>query len=135
MLFALFAGLTCPSDAEGLAGGASRALRSPMTIAIQNAGWQGGVNLVNSFIFITVLSAINSSIYIASRTVFFMAQDGKAPRFLGKANSRGVPVYAIIFTNAFGALSMMNVSTGASKAYNYIVNLSGVSTFLVWAVS
>lgn len=27
---------------------------------------------------------------------------------------------------------MMNVSTGASKAYQYIVNLSGVSTFLVW---
>lgn len=27
---------------------------------------------------------------------------------------------------------MMNVSTGAAKAYTYIVNLSGVSTFLVW---
>lgn len=27
---------------------------------------------------------------------------------------------------------MMNVSTGASKAYSYIVNLSGVSAFLVW---
>lgn len=27
---------------------------------------------------------------------------------------------------------MMNVSTGAAKAYSYIVNLSGVSTFLVW---
>lgn len=133
MLFALFAGLTCPSNAEGLAGGASRALRSPMTIAIQNAGWEGGVHLINTFIFITVLSAINASIYIGSRTIVYMAQDGKAPRFLGKTNGRGVPVYAILFTNAFGALSMMNVSTGASKAYGYIVNLSGVSTFLVWA--
>lgn len=27
---------------------------------------------------------------------------------------------------------MMNVSTGAGAAYTYIVNLSGVSTFLVW---
>jgi amino acid transporter len=27
---------------------------------------------------------------------------------------------------------MMNVSTGAGAAYSYIVNLSGVSTFLVW---
>lgn len=27
---------------------------------------------------------------------------------------------------------MMNVSTGAAEAYQYIVNLSGVSTFLVW---
>lgn len=129
---AFFFGLTCPSDAEGLASDGSRALRSPMTIAIQNAGWQGGVHLINTFIFITVLSAINASIYIGSRTIVFMAQESKAPRFLGKTNSRGVPVYAIVFTNLFGALSMMNVSTGAGKAYSYIVNLSGVSTFLVW---
>lgn len=129
---AFFFGLVCPSDAEGLANGDSRALKSPMTIAIQNAGWEGGVHLINAFILLTCLSAVNASIYIASRTILFMAQDGKAPRFLGWTNSRGVPVAAILFSNLFGALSMMNVSTGAGKAYGYIVNLSGVSTFLVW---
>ena len=113
---AIFFGLTCPANADGLINGASRSLRSPMTIAIQNAGWQGGVHLINSFIFITCLSAVNSSIYIGSRTVLFMAQDGKAPRFLGYTDPRGVPVFAILLTNLFGALSMMNVSTGASKA-------------------
>jgi len=129
---AFFFGLTCPSNAPGLVGGSSRALRSPMTVAIQNAGWEAGVHLINAFIFVTCLSAVNSSIYIGSRTLLFMAQDGKAPRFLGYTDKRGVPVYAIVFTNLCGALSMMNVSTGASKAYSYIVNLSGVSTFLVW---
>ncbi|KAK4233633.1 amino acid permease/ SLC12A domain-containing protein [Achaetomium macrosporum] len=129
---AFFFGLTCPADARGLVGGSSRALRSPMTIAIQNAGWEAGVHLINAFIFITCLSAVNSSIYIGSRTLLFMAQDGKAPRFLGWTDKRGVPIPAILFTNLCGALSMMNVSTGASKAYSYIVNLSGVSTFLVW---
>lgn len=129
---AFFFGLTCPSNAPGLIGGSSRALRSPMTVALQNAGWEGGVHLINAFIFVTCLSAVNSSIYIGSRTILYMAQDGKAPRFLGYTDKRGVPVFAIIFTNLCGALSMMNVSTGASKAYGYIVNLSGVSTFLVW---
>ncbi|KAK6518137.1 hypothetical protein TWF506_005298 [Arthrobotrys conoides] len=129
---AFFFGLVCPWNADGLANGKSRALKSPMTIAIQNAGWEGGVHLINTFIFITCLSAVNASIYIASRTVLFMAQDGKAPRFLGWTDNRGVPVAAIVFSNLFGALSMMNVSTGAGKAYGYIVNLSGVSTFLVW---
>lgn len=61
-----------------------------------------------------------------------MAQSGKAPKIFGWTNNRGVPVWAILLTNAVGAISMMNVSTGASKAYSYIVNLSGVSTFLVW---
>ncbi|KND87550.1 General amino acid permease AGP3 [Tolypocladium ophioglossoides CBS 100239] len=130
---ALFFGITCPANADGLVNGGSKALKSPMTIAIQNAGWQGGVHLINAFILITCVSAINSSIYIGSRTIFYMAQSGKAPRFIGWTNKMGVPVWAILITNAVGTISMMNVSTGASKAYGYIVNLSGVSTFLVWA--
>ncbi|KAH7311974.1 amino acid transporter-like protein [Rhexocercosporidium sp. MPI-PUGE-AT-0058] len=129
---AFFFGLTCPANAEGLVKGGSKALKSPMTIAIQNAGWEGGVHLINAFIFATCLSAVNSSIYIGSRTILFMAQDGKAPKFLGFTDKRGVPIYAIVFTNLFGALSMMNINTGAGAAYGYIVNLSGVSTFLVW---
>lgn len=129
---AIFFGLTCPANATGLIKAGSRALKSPMTIAIQNAGWESGSHLINAFIFVTCLSAVNSSIYIGSRTLLFMAQDGKAPKFLGWTDSRGVPIPAIVFTNACGALSMMNVSTGAGQAYSYIVNLSGVSTFLVW---
>lgn len=54
-----------------------------------------------------------------------MAQGGQAPRFLGWTSKRGVPVFAIVLTNLFGALSMMNVSTGAAQAYDYIVDLSG----------
>ncbi|KAI1333315.1 amino acid permease-like protein [Xylariaceae sp. FL0255] len=129
---AFFYGLTCPSNANGLINGSSKALQSPMTIAIQNAGWEGGVHLINAFILVTCISAINSSIYIASRTVLFMAQDGKAPKLLGRTNKNGVPVNAIVFSNTFGALSLLNLSSGASEAYSYIVNLSGVSTFLVW---
>ncbi len=132
MRSAFFFGLTCPANSDSLAHGKSRALKSPMTVAIQIAGWEAGVHLINTFILITCLSAVNSSIYIGSRTVLYMAQEKKAPRFLGYTNSRGVPVLAIIFTSLFGALSMMNVSTGAGQAYTYIVNLSGVSTFLVW---
>ncbi|KAK7741814.1 General amino acid permease [Cytospora paraplurivora] len=129
---AFFFGLTCPADSDGLVSASSKALRSPMTIAIQNAGWEAGVHLINAFILVTCLSAVNSSVFIGSRTLLFMGQDGKAPRVLGRTNSRGVPVPAIILTNLCGALSMMNVSTGAGAAYTYIVNLSGVSTFLVW---
>ncbi|KKF94822.1 General amino acid permease AGP3 [Ceratocystis platani] len=129
---ALFFGLTCPWNAEGLINGSSRALKSPMTIAIQNAGWHGGVHLINAFIFVTCLSAVNSSIFIASRTLLFMAHEGKAPRVLRYTTSRGVPIPAIVLANACGSISMMNISTGAAKAYSYIVNLSGVSTFLVW---
>lgn len=129
---AFFFGITVPSNSDQLANDTVKALQSPMTIAIQNAGWKGGVHLINAFILIICISAVNSSIYIGSRTVLFMAQDRKAPKFLGYTNKYGTPILAIIFTNLFGFLSLMNISTGAGRAYQYIVNLSGVSTFLVW---
>ncbi|RAL58314.1 hypothetical protein DID88_006426 [Monilinia fructigena] len=107
---ALFFGMTCPWNAPGLASAGSKALRSPMTVAIQNAGWEGGVHLVNAFILATCLSAVNSSIYIGSRTVLFMAQEGHAPRFLKLTDKRGVPIYAIVFTNLFGGVDTWNLT-------------------------
>ncbi|VVT45225.1 uncharacterized protein SAPINGB_P000679 [Magnusiomyces paraingens] len=129
---ALFFGVTVPYNSSELMGSSAKAMRAPMTIALANAGWAGGAHLVNTFILITCLSAINSSIYIGSRTVLFMAKDKTAPKFLAYTNKRGVPVYAIVFTNLFGFIALMNVSKGAASAFSYIVNLSGVATFLVW---
>lgn len=52
---AFFYGLTCPANAEGLVGGEARALRSPMTIAIQNAGWNGGTFSFSSTLIFPLL--------------------------------------------------------------------------------
>ncbi|CAH6718169.1 general amino acid permease Agp3p [[Candida] jaroonii] len=125
-------GMTVPYDDPKLNNG-TKTLQSPMTIAIANAGWAGGANLINAFILITCLSALNGSIYIGSRTLVNLAREGGLFKFFGYINSRGVPVYSVILMNCFGLLSLMNISTGASEAYNYIVNLSGISVFIVWA--
>mgnify|MGYP004708598165 CR=1 FL=1 len=129
---AFFYGTTV-SGADPKLNGNSNTLRSPMTIAIMNAGWSQAGYLVNTFILVTALSAINSSIYIGSRTLLFLANDGIVPKLFAKTNKRGVPINAIVLTNLIGFISLMNLSLGAATAYRYIINLSGVSTFLVWA--
>ncbi|GEQ66420.1 hypothetical protein JCM33374_g83 [Metschnikowia sp. JCM 33374] len=131
MGIALFYGLTVPFDAPELHS-KDKALKSPMSIAIVRAGWEGGAHLINAFILITCISAVNSSIYIGSRTIVHLAHEGSAPKFLAKVNRWGTPYNAVILFNLFGFLSLMNVSTGASEAYAYIVNLSGVAVFVVW---
>ncbi|KAM9903387.1 hypothetical protein OXX79_003395 [Metschnikowia pulcherrima] len=131
MGIALFYGLTVPYNAPEL-NAKDKALKSPMSIAIVRAGWAGGAHLINAFILITCVSAVNSSLYIGSRTIVHLAHEGSAPRFLAKVNRWGVPYNAVILFNLFGLISLMNVSTGAAKAYSYIVNLSGVAVFVVW---
>lgn len=130
MGIALFYGMTVPYNDPGLNDGST--LKSPMTIAIRNAGWNGGRHLINAFIIVTCISAINSSIYIGSRTIVHLANEGSAPKFLSRVNRMGVPYFAVILMNAFGLISLMNVSTGAAQAYQYIVNISGVAVFICW---
>ncbi|CAH2352364.1 general amino acid permease Agp3p [[Candida] railenensis] len=124
-------GMTVPFNDESLVKG-TKTLKSPITIAIARAGWANGAHLVNVVILITCISAINSSIYIGSRTIVNLAVEGSAPRFFKRVNKWGVPYAAVILMNLFGLLSLMNISTGAANAYNYIVNLSGVAVFIVW---
>ncbi|CEP59998.1 Agp3p LALA0_S01e00694g [Lachancea lanzarotensis] len=133
MGIAIFYGITVPYNDVNL-GSSSKTLKSPVGIAIVRAGWSGGVHLVNAFILVTCVSAINSSLYIGSRTISHLAHDGLAPRFFGWTNRRGVPVVALVTFNLLGLISLMNVSVGASNAYGYIVNLSGVGVFIVWGV-
>lgn len=128
---AIFYGITVPYNDPGLTEG-NKTLKSPMSVAIKNAGWEGGVHLINAFILVTCISAINSSIYIGSRCIVNLANEGAAPRILNRVNRQGVPYMAVILMNAFGLISLMNVSTGAAKAYGYIVNLSGFGVFIVW---
>lgn len=128
---ALSYGLTVPYN-DPLLNSGTKSLQSPMSIALIRAGWALGPHLVNAFILITCISAINSSIYIGSRTIVNLAAENAAPKVLNKVNKQGVPYMAVIFTNALGLISLMNISTGAAKAYSYIVNLSGVAVFIVW---
>ncbi|CAK7901966.1 general amino acid permease Agp3p [[Candida] anglica] len=124
-------GLTVPYNDVSLTKG-SKTLKSPITIALVRAGWANAGHLVNAVILVTCISAINSSIYIGSRTIVSLAAEGSAPSFLKRVNKHGVPYAAVILMNLFGLLSLMNISTGAAEAYNYIVNLSGVAVFIVW---
>lgn len=130
---AVFYGATVPYNDTSL-GAHTKALKSPIAIAITRAGWEGGVHLVNAFILVTCVSAINGSLYIGSRTLTNLAHEGMAPKFLKWTDKRGVPIPAITLFNALGLISLMNVSIGASNAYSYIVNLSGVGVFIVWGI-
>ena len=65
---ALFFGITCPANANGLVNGGSKALQSPMTIALENAGWEGGQYIVIVCLFV---DANISQVFTLSTPSFF----------------------------------------------------------------
>ncbi|KAJ5110465.1 hypothetical protein N7532_001000 [Penicillium argentinense] len=129
-----FIGILMPYDDKQLLGDTSKTASSPLTIALTDAGILPAAHLINALIVISVISAGNSSLYVASRTLLYMSRNSKAPKFLGRANKAGVPWVGLIFTNIFACIVFLGQSSSAGKVYSALITLSGVATFLVWSI-
>jgi amino acid transporter len=64
------------SNNENLLSGNSRGAMSPFGITLKNAGWRGGADLINAFIFKDIFFATNVSVYLGSRTLYALADLG-----------------------------------------------------------
>lgn len=114
-----------PYDDSRLLGDSSKTASSPLTIALADAGILPAAHLINALIVISVISAGNSSLYVASRTLLYMSRNGKAPKFIGAANKAGVPWVGLIFTNIFACIVFLGQSSSAGKVYSALITLSG----------
>ncbi|KAM0751215.1 general amino acid permease AGP3 [Meredithblackwellia eburnea MCA 4105] len=130
-----FLNLVVPWNDPSLLHGASKTARSPFVIAFVRAGLGPGADVVNCIVILTVFSALNGALYVTSRCVAGLAADGMAPKFLGWINRFGVPWTALIFANLFGFICLLNRIAGAAVVYSWIVNISGVATFIRGCIS
>ncbi|WVQ83832.1 hypothetical protein IAT38_005976 [Cryptococcus sp. DSM 104549] len=128
-----FLSLCVPWNDPTLLSGTSKTARSPFVIAFVNAGLPRGGDAINAIIIVTIVSALNGALYVSSRCICALANEGKAPKVLGKINQRGVPWVALLLCNAFGFLSLLNLSSSAGEVYQWIVNITGVATFITWS--
>ena len=101
-------------DSDQLVGG-KNAKSSPFVIAIEDAGIEVLPHILNAVVIVCVCSVGSTSVYIASRTLKAMAEDGFALKIFERTDSKGRPYAALIFTGLVSTmLSYLNVSsTGA----------------------
>lgn len=127
-------GMIVPFDSPELANtkGGSTANASPFVVAIQLASIPALPGIVNGCILLFVFSAANSDLYIATRTIYGLAREGKAPRILARTDRKGVPIYALALSSAFALLAFMNVSDDSKTVFGYFVNLVTIFGLLTW---
>ena len=71
--------------------------------------------------------------YASSRMLYSLALSGKAPKIFTKVNKRGVPMPALLATTAVGAFAFITSLIGDGAAYLWLITVSGLSGFIVWA--
>ncbi|WP_260320088.1 MULTISPECIES: amino acid permease [Peribacillus] len=105
---------------------------SPFTMVFEKVGLAFAASVMNAIILTAVLSAGNSSLYVTSRMLYSMANEGLAPKLFGKLNKRGVPIWGLIVTSLVGMLAFFASIFGDGVIYVWLMNAVGVTGFIFW---
>lgn len=105
---------------------------SPFTLVFDRFGLPAAAALMNAVILTAVLSAGNSGLYVSTRMLYALAEEGKAPKMFLQVNRRGVPTNALFATVVFGLAAFLTSLIGDGAAYNWLVNISGMAGFITW---
>ena len=134
---------------SGTSAGAGTAAASPYMIAMQNLGISGLPHFTNALLVTSIFSAGNALTYCATRSLYGLALEGQAPRFLRKCTKDGIPIckstcndsssmlnfvdcYAI--TMLFPLISFLCVSSGTAQVVTWLVNLITASQIINYIV-
>lgn len=127
--------LIVPYNDPRLLSATGNAASSPFVIAISNANIKVLPSIINAIVLVAAWSAANSDVYAASRTLYALSLEHKAPGFLRKCTKGGLPIWATAITAAFGALAYMGTSSGSvGTVFNWLYVLSSSSGLIAWIV-
>ncbi|MBP2630297.1 MAG: amino acid permease-associated region [Firmicutes bacterium] len=108
---------------------------SPFVMTFAKVGIASAAGIINFVVLTAAMSGCNSGIYSAGRMLYTLAENGQAPKFLGRVSSRGVPSNSIKVT--IGCLLVgvfFNYIYPNSKLFIYIYSASILPGMAPWIV-
>lgn len=112
-----------PELMEAFSTGKPGAAASPYVVSMNRLRIRVLPHIVNAMVLGSAFSAGNSYMYCASRSLFGLALEGKAPRFFTRCTKNGVPIYCVGAVLLLSLLSFLQVSNDASVVLSWFVNL------------
>lgn len=132
----LCVGIICSSRDTRLLGaiedGAAGAAASPWVIGIQNLGISGLPSLINALIMLSGWSCGNAYLYSSSRTLYSLAREGRAPKFLTHCTKSGIPVYAVLAVTLISCVTYLVSSDSAITVFFWFVSLTTIALILTY---
>ncbi|MCT9008504.1 amino acid permease [Streptomyces sp. NPDC054766] len=114
--------------------GADGIKQSPFVRLFDVAGVPAAAGLMNFVVLTAALSAANSQLYIASRTMFSLSRDKCAPAALGRVGRQGSPVNAVLASTAGLALAGVVSAVSPDDAFPLLLGIGlfgGMATWLI----
>ncbi|OJJ48423.1 hypothetical protein ASPZODRAFT_1594108 [Penicilliopsis zonata CBS 506.65] len=128
-------GMVIPYDSQEIAF-ASRASQtsaaSAFVVAIRIAGIQVLPDFLNACILCFVFSSADYDLYMATKLLYGLSKEKKAPLFFMALDRREVPINALGVCSLIAATAFANVSSDTKLVYTYFVNVVTILGLLTW---
>ena len=126
--------LVAIANGESKAGAAA----SPYVIAMTNMGIKVLPDIVNALLMTSIFSAGNTYTYCATRSLYGLALEGRAPAFFRKCWSNGVPIYCFLVVMVFPMLSLLAISNASSQVliwFQALVTGGGLIDYIIMNIT
>lgn len=127
-------GLLVPYNDPNLGVNTGDAQQSPFVIAFERAGITVLPSIINAIVCTSAFSCGSACVFLASRTIYGLAEDRQAPRILLRVNRFGAPYVAVGFSLLLIFLAYMSLGSNSSVAFGWFVNITSVSNLITWVV-
>ena len=120
---------------EAFEGGKPGAAASPYVVAMNRLRITVLPDIVNALVLSAAFSAGNSYVYCASRSLFGLALEGKAPKIFTRCTRSGVPLYCVGLVLLISLLSFLQVSNNSAVVLKWFVSLVSVLPFHILSLA
>ena len=105
---------------------------SPFVKVMRALRVPGAAGIFNFIILVAALSAMNSQLYITTRTMFSLSRAGYAPRRFGAVSRRGVPLQALLLSSIGIAVAVVLSVVARRSAFILMVSISSFGAMFTW---
>ncbi|TPX20089.1 hypothetical protein DIZ76_017886 [Coccidioides immitis] len=123
-----------PTMKDAFTKGLPGAAASPYVISMNRLKIPIFPHIVNAMVLMAAFSAGNSYVYCASRSLYGLALEGKAPRIFTRCTKNGVPTYCVMLVLLIALLSFLQVSNSAGVVLQWFVSLVTASQLINFSI-
>ncbi|NJP89876.1 amino acid permease [Nonomuraea sp. FMUSA5-5] len=107
---------------------------SPFVRLFQYAGIPAAVHIMNAVVLVAAVSAMNTNVYLTSRTLYQLSVTRHAPGVFARVNRRGVPLNALLFSGLGLVLASLLAAFAPGQAFLALVGLALGGAVLTWVL-
>lgn len=111
-------------------GESGSAAASPYIIAMRNMSIPVLPHIATALLATTIFSAGNTYVYCATRSLYGLALEGRAPKIFTKCTKKGVPIFCIALVMLSPFLAFLQMSSGSATVLTWLINLATGATLI-----